>query len=116
MTNAKSYIAARNLRDIFAQLGWAPWDITTVATELPDRVIIAYQSAEYGRQREVMVEPYRLTAWLKPRATRPAYLRHELESLLDRKAERPAPPQQGELFPQEALPHAVRESMTPNEL
>ena len=102
MTNAKSYIAARNLRDIFAQLGWAPWDITTVATELPDRVIIAYQSAEYGRQREVMVEPYRLTAWLK--------------SLLDRKAERPAPPQQGELFPQEALPHAVRESMTPNEL
>ena len=143
MTNAKSYIAARNLRDIFAQLGWAPWDITTVATELPDRVIIAYQSAECSRarsdsiprpastraqssiskhrkrtcrQREVMVEPYRLTAWLKPRATRPAYLRHELESLLDRKAERPAPPQQGELFPQEALPHAVRESMTPNEL
>ena len=115
MTDAKSYIAARNLRDIFAQLGWYQWEITTAATELPDRIVIAYRSAEYGRHREVMVDPYRLTAWLKQRATRPAHLRHELELLLDRKAERPAPPQQGELFPPEALPIPVRESLTPNE-
>ncbi len=116
MTDAKSYIAARNLRDIFSQLGWAPWDITTVATDKPDRIVLSYRSASHGRHREVMVEPYRFTAWLKPRATRPASLRHELETLLDRKPERPAPQHQGELFPPEALPRAVKESMTPNEL
>lgn len=115
MTDAKSYIAARNLRDIFANLGWYPWEITTAPTDNPDRVLIAYRSSEYGRHREVLVEPYRLTEWLKPRAARPGYLRHELELMLDRKPEQPAPMQQGELFPPEALPKVVHESMTPNE-
>ena len=115
MTDAKSYLAARNLRDIFAGLGWGPWQITALACEMPDRVIIRYRSEELGETRQVMADPYRLAGWMRPRATRSLWMREELFRLLDRKPVRPAPLQQGTLFSAEQMPRVVRESMTPNE-
>lgn len=115
MTDAKSYLAARNLRDIFAGLGWGPWQITALACEMPDRVIIQYKSEELGETRQVMADPVRLAAWMRPRATRTSWLLEELSRLLDRKPVRPAPLQQGALFSSEQLPPEKRYSMTPNE-
>ena len=109
--NAKSYLDARNLRDIFAQLGWGTWQITALGAEQEGRVIIQYKSSTLGQVRQVAADPYRLAEWMRSRATRPIWLLDELEKILDRKPERPAPPQQGSLFPAEDLPPAVRVSM-----
>lgn len=107
MINAKSYIAARNINDVLSQLGIGPWLMKAYGTEVEDRIIIQYRSEELGETRQVMAEPRKLVAWMRPRATRPRFMLLELKEILDRKPVRPAPPQQGMLWKKEELPPMV---------
>ncbi len=104
MINAKSYIDARNINDVLSKLGIGPWHVHAYGTEMEDRIVVQYKSDDLGEVRQVMAEPRKLIAWMRPRMTRPGFMLHELKEILDRKPVRPAPPQQGVLWREEELP------------
>ena len=113
MINAKSYLAARDMRDIFAMLGWAHRGITAEGVEVEERIAISYRSETLGQWRCVLCDPRKLAGWLHRETPRPGCWPRLLE-LLDRKAHRPAPPQQQLLFPPgEAVPRVVKNSLKP---
>lgn len=113
-THYKSTLAARDLGDIFAKMGWVRRGIFAWALDDPTRVAVQYKSEALGQRRVVLCEPTGLLRWLSAHVERPGAWA-DLLSILDRKPERVARLVQEPLFPDAALPPAVRYSMSPND-
>ena len=113
-THYKSTLAARELGDIFAKMGWVRRGIFAWGVSDPTRVAVQYKSDALGQNRVVLCDPIRLLSWLRENVERPAAW-SKLLAILDRKPERVDKLVQQPLFPADSLPPAVRHSMAPNE-
>lgn len=113
-THYKSTIAARELGDIFAKVGWVRRGIFAWGVDDPTRVAVQYKSEALGERRVVLCEPLGLLKWLREHVERPGAWR-DLLAILDRKPERLAQVHQQTLFPAAELAPVVQRSMNPNE-
>lgn len=113
-THYKSSLAARELGDIFAKMGWVRRGIFAWGVEEPSSVAVQYKSAALGQRRVVLCDPLKLLRWLSDHVERPGAWA-DLLAILDRKPERIARLVQEPLFHDSSLPPAVRVSMSPNE-
>lgn len=113
-THYKSTLAARELGDIFAKMGWVRRGIFAWGVSDPTRVAVQYKSDALGQRRVVLCDPTGLLRWLSAHVERPGAW-SDLLAILDRKPERMDRLVQEPLFPNGSLPPAVRLSMTPNE-
>lgn len=114
MTHYKSVIAARNLNDVFAKIGWTRYGFYAYPVETETEIALQYTSEARGEKRIVTCEPLALTRWLTGNMVTPGGA-HKLREICDRKPDRASRAVQPTLFPAAELAPAVKRSMNPNE-